>query len=380
MADSVVFLAERLGGAWTKVGQLLANRHDLLGRDAVEKLAPIQDRFGEIPFARLVAGLSPATLEPFVEICDSPIGSGCLAQVHLAILRSSGRRVAVKIRKPGIQRRIEIDLRILRGIAAFVRMTSPSLSIPIVEIVDGISEKIREQLDFMIECRRAEHYRTCGLYEDVLFPNVHPELSGPDLLVMDYEPNLERFDPSTMSDPGPVVKTALRAVFKMIFVDGLVHCDLHAGNIRYRNNGPVAFLDFGIATCLSPESKRLFKDFFLCVALGRGERAARIVLQTALRVPDNLEVAQFTREISRLVESNSGKHAEEFSVWEFVSALFSIQRNHKVYGSPEFFWPIFALHTFEGLVKKRCPDLDFQGIALEVVVGSQFQATELTGQ
>ena len=43
----------------------------------------------------------------------------------------------------------------------------------------------------------------------------------------------------------------LHFLYRMIFIDGFVHCDLHPGNIRVRDDGSVYLFDAGLVALLS---------------------------------------------------------------------------------------------------------------------------------
>src|SRR5438445_781675 len=76
--------------------------------------------------------------------------------------------------------------------------------------------------------------------------------------------------------------SAVSLLFRMVFVDGLVHCDMHAGNLFVRPDGSLVLVDFGFVCELSPADRRAFTDFFLGFATGDGRRAADVVVDTAL--------------------------------------------------------------------------------------------------
>jgi predicted unusual protein kinase regulating ubiquinone biosynthesis (AarF/ABC1/UbiB family) len=48
-------------------------------------------------------------------------------------------------------------------------------------------------------------------------------------------------------------------------------------------------------------------------------------------------------------------------------ALFDVQHRHQIYGAPDFMMAIVALLTYEGIVKRVQPDLDFQALAREML-------------
>jgi len=190
--------------------------------------------------------------------------------------------------------------------------------------------------------------------------------------VMEYVPGLVRItDPALDEETHrSAVIAGLRGLYRMLFIEGLVHCDLHPGNILVGRDGMVVIVDFGFSARMRPFERAAFARLFLSIALGDGVTAARIVRETALRMPDNLSSASFEREIVQLIKAVAGQRAAEFLVSSFVSSLFKIQRKHNIYGSPGFTMAIFSLTVYEGVIRHRCADLDFQREAVPILLAA----------
>ena len=101
-----------MGPIYVKFGQALSTRVDLLSTEMALELAKLQDRVP--PFATEEAEkLIQSQLKmPFHEVIQNldahPLGSASLAQVHAATLQS-GEKVAIKLLRPGIKKRIQRD-------------------------------------------------------------------------------------------------------------------------------------------------------------------------------------------------------------------------------------------------------------------------------
>src|SRR6059058_4773725 len=108
---------EELGTTYIKLGQLLSSRPDLLPDVYIEELGKLVDDVPAVPFeeiSKVIAEELPA--DTFVRIDPEPLATASIAQIHTALL-SSGREVVVKVRRPGIEQQIDIDLALMRSTA-----------------------------------------------------------------------------------------------------------------------------------------------------------------------------------------------------------------------------------------------------------------------
>src|SRR4051812_44216080 len=108
---------EQLGTTYIKLGQLLSSRPDLLPDVYIDELGKLVDSVPTVPFAeiqRVIAEDLPGDI--FARLDPEPIATASIAQIHGALLKS-GREVIVKVRRPGIERQVELDLALMRKTA-----------------------------------------------------------------------------------------------------------------------------------------------------------------------------------------------------------------------------------------------------------------------
>jgi ubiquinone biosynthesis protein len=164
------------------------------------------------------------------------------------------------------------------------------------------------------------------------------------------------------------MQQVLRAVYQMLFLDGLVHCDLHPGNLRLNAKGEVVLLDAGFVVRLPDRVRRHFGDFFLNMALGQGRRCADIVVESAARVPEGFDHEGFRVAVEQLVEEAADVVAGEFNLAAFAPKLFRLQRRYGIYAAAEFAFPLLSLLVLEGMIHSFDPGIDFQGEAVPVLM------------
>src|SRR5438445_6683511 len=108
---------EELGTTYIKLGQLLSSRPDLLPDVYIEELSRLVDEVPPEPFAAIKSVIDEDIgAEAFVRIDPEPLATASIAQTHRALL-ATGRDVVVKVRRPGIEEQVELDLGLLRSSA-----------------------------------------------------------------------------------------------------------------------------------------------------------------------------------------------------------------------------------------------------------------------
>ncbi|CAM5700319.1 Ubiquinone biosynthesis protein OS=Streptomyces griseomycini OX=66895 GN=FHS37_005983 PE=4 SV=1 [Streptomyces griseomycini] len=153
----------------------------------------------------------------------------------------------------------------------------------------------------------------------------------------------------------------------MLFCTGLVHCDLHPGNLRLTRTGSVVVLDAGFVYRVPEVVRENLALFFLNLGFRNGPRCAEAVLASAEQVDRHSDTAAFTADMTRLVDRYGGTTARDFDLIAFSTELFASQRRNGIYASSEFVFPLLALLMVEQTVRRLDPDVDFQAIARPIV-------------
>ncbi|MFG3702662.1 ABC1 kinase family protein [Micromonospora sp. NPDC047620] len=372
-AREVARTVARLGPTFIKAAQVLGTRRDVVPALLCDELSMLQDDVPPMDAAQSRAALREVYGDRldtvFASVEETPVASGSIACVYRATL-PDGATVAVKLRRPGIGPRMAADLGLLRRGASVVARLPMFRGVPVREVVDSLCESVLGQLDLGREGRDLDRLREdLGAVPRVRVPRVHTAASRPAAIVMDFIPDLA-VDTGARC-PRPMRRTfaasTLTVVYQMLFINGFVHCDLHPGNLYFTRSGQVVVLDAGFSVQLSDKMRGLFADFFLNMSIGRGDRCAAIVLESAIGVADDADVPAFTEGVKELVARSYRLSAKEFSLIAFAGELFDLQRRYGVAASPELVFPLLSLLVVEGTVRSLDPDIDFQETAKPVL-------------
>ncbi|MFY1702670.1 ABC1 kinase family protein [Micromonospora sp. WMMA1923] len=360
--------AQRLGPATVKVGQLMGTRRDILPAVLCDELGRLHDRVRPMTDRQFRTALTQAygaqTDQVFARLDSTAVASGSIAGVYRATL-PDGRDVAVKLRRPDIRRRMLLDLTLVHRFAVLAGRLPRLRGVPLAELVGFVCSAIQGQLDLAAEQENLLRLRAnFADNEYVHVPEPVPEASRPGALVMEFIPELVTGQLASIVPQrrSQLAERTLGAVYQMLFLDGLVHCDLHPGNVYFR--GPrVVVLDAGFTVRLPPTVRRQFGEFFLGLALGRGRRCGEVVVESAVEVAPDADVDGFVDRIADLVARNAGMPAREFDLAAFGTELFTLQRDFGLYAASEFVFPLLSLLVIEGTIRELDPDVDFQAVA-----------------
>lgn len=365
IAKELVKLLQQLGPIYVKFGQIASTRLDFFTPEILAELSTLQDAVTPLSFSKITKGrFAEFGFDPrlaFVEIEDKPIASGSIACVYRCTTHE-GRRVAVKIRRAEVPRLIAVDVACFSAVARTVGRLPPFRHLPLATTVNSICRTIADQMDFGREMKMIQRFKeSLASDRNVAVPEALPQLCGPAIITMEL---LEPFERSAQhyvvaqQSLADAARNGLAALYRMIFVNGLIHCDLHDGNIRLMRCGSVAVVDFGLVDEMDVEHRLKFSEFFYSVATGNSDNCAAILIETAVSVPNDLQFERFLTDLHSLVQ-RVGRTPATFSVSLFAIQLFDIQRRHRIVGSPAFFSAIMSLFVYEGTVRRWLPHLNF---------------------
>jgi ubiquinone biosynthesis protein len=263
---------EELGPSFIKLGQLLSLRADMLPRAYIEELRRLQDRVAPVPFETvrpvIEAELGRPVDEVFAAFEPASMAAASVAQVHRARL-PDGTEVAVKIVRPGIEKKIREDIDLMYRFATrFERRSELGRIVGLVNVVREFERTIFRELDMFIEAGSIEKFAAnFAGSEEIVIPRVHWEATGRCVLTMDYVAGIKIDEVAQIRaaglDPREVARIGLRSFSRQLLEFGFFHADPHPANTIVMPDGRVALVDFGITGYLDEETMGQVAAVFL---------------------------------------------------------------------------------------------------------------------
>lgn len=288
LGERLRLAAEELGPTFVKLGQVLSMRPDVVPHDIILELRKLQDSVQPVPYEimrpLLTTALGREPAEVFAEFDEKPVASASLAQVYFATLRD-GARVAVKVQKPDLQRRVETDFGLALWLARQLRQRVAALhAIDLDGVVEEARNGVLRELDFRHEARNQEYFNTLNAHPDRVFaPRVHAEFSNERVLVMeriDGTP-IGQISGRPLEERQRLAASGAESIVRQVFLAGFFHADPHTGNIFVATDGRLCFLDWGLAGHLTRRLRHALADFWIAAVEQDNERMVQIAADLA---------------------------------------------------------------------------------------------------
>lgn len=269
-AKEVKLTLTSLGPLFVKLGQNLANRPDLVPEDVMDELTTLQDKVPAFPTEQARAIMEQQWGEKIDDVFETftkePVAAASIGQVYRGTLKKDKRDVAVKVLRPNTRDSIILDLFVLRAAAKqlFDDFCLQNVGCPATLLVDEFAEKLLEELDFIQEGRNLRDFRN-NFSDDpsVHIPAIVPELSGPKVLVMDWQEGVRCTAPNAFnSDEAKRIflQNGVESGLRQLLDFGLFHGDPHPGNVLALRDGDIAYVDFGNVAQISRANQESLID------------------------------------------------------------------------------------------------------------------------
>ncbi len=324
----------RLGPSYVKLGQFLATRPDVVGAAAVRELETLQDRLPALPRADAVRTVELAFGRPIEDVFASfgePVAAASIAQVHKAVLHPArgGHAVAVKVMRPGLERRFRRDLGDMAFAARLAeRFLADAERLRLVDVVETLARSVTMELDFRIEAAAASEFaENVAGDSDFHVPAVDWDLTTKEVLTLAWVDGTPLSDVAGLRERGydlPALgRSVIQAFLRHAMRDGLFHADMHQGNLFVDREGRLTAVDFGIMGRLGRKERRFLAEILYGFIRRDYRRVAEVHFQAGY-VPPVHRVEDFAQAIRAIGEPIHSRTADQISMAKLLTLLFEI--------------------------------------------------------
>lgn len=355
-----------LGPTFIKIGQFMSTRKDIFGKEFTDELKGLQDNVNPFEYSELLTELNGLE-NNFASIDKNPIASASIGQVHRAVLKS-GEEVVIKARRPNIKACIEDDFQLVLILLDASRNVIQSRRVEEIYVLfEEYYKLLINEIDFKKETQNMKAFDK--MFKDtpwLLIPKVYESYCTENIITMQYVPSIKidnqlelvKYNKKVIADK------LMEAFLKQIIDYGLVHIDLHQGNLGMTKNGKIVFYDYGMVLKLDPKIRQNFNTLLFAIYEKDVNEVTKIAIDIDLIVikgssstknsPEDIE--KFKRFIYYLLNYISTLDVNNFKL-SYLDNLDQSSINFML--SSKFLMLVRGITILEGICKELDPKFSY---------------------
>ncbi len=367
----------RLGPSYVKLGQFLATRPDIVGKQLAQDLSRLQDKMDSFPTDQaremIESSIGRSVDDLYMSFGDA-IAAASIAQVHPAEIMESGaaKKMAVKVIRPGVRQRFANDLESYFLIARLQEKWIPDARrLKPVEVTETLAQTTRIEMDLRLEAAALSELRD-NTKGDPGFrvPSVDWERTGRDVLTMEWIDGVKMNDLEGLAAAGhnlPKIGALLiQSFLRHTLRDGFFHADMHPGNLFVDAAGNIVAVDLGIAGRLGKKERRFLAEILYGFIKRDYLRVAEVHFEAGY-VPRKHDVASFAQAIRAIGEPIHGQSADTISMAKLLTLLFEVTQVFDMETRPELLLLQKTMVVVEGVARTLDPAFNMWKTAEPVV-------------
>jgi len=364
-----------LGPAYIKFGQILSTRPDVVGDTLANELRVLQDKLPPFSLAEAKAEVEQELGQPVDTLFASfsePVAAASIAQVHKAVVRDTGKEVAVKILRPGIERAFYRDIDAFYFAASMVELLSPSSRrLRPMEVIRHFDGVVRGELDLRLESSGASEFaaNTEG-DEGFRVPRIQWGLSSRRVMTLDWAEGVSAGDNAALDAAGhdrpKIAARVLQLFLSHALRDGFFHADMHQGNLKIGSAGEIIAYDFGIMGRIDEYTRRVYAEILYGFIRRDYHRVAEVHFEAGY-VPADQDVDEFARALRAVGEPIFGMDASHISMGRLLAYLFEVTERFGMQTRTELILLQRTMVVVEGVARSMDSRINIWEVARPIV-------------
>jgi ubiquinone biosynthesis protein len=367
----------QLGPSYVKLGQFLATRPDVVGAALARDLESLQDHMPPFGQAEAEAAVAVSFGKPVNALFASfgpPVAAASIAQVHRAsVATTNGQRpVAVKILRPGVERRFHADLAAFTFAATHAEnVSAEARRLRMVEVVDTLRRTVMVEMDFRLEAAAlSEMAENTKDDPDFRVPAVDWDRTSKEVLTLEWIDATPLSDRARLQAKGfdlpQLAKALIQTFLRHALRDGFFHADMHPGNLFVDDEARLIAVDFGIMGRLGVKERLFLAEILHGFIIRDYYRTAEVHFEAGY-VPPRYSIEDFAQAIRAIGEPIHNRTAEDISMARLLALLFEVTGLFDMRTRPELLLLQKTMVVVEGVARSLDPKLDMWRTADPVV-------------
>lgn len=383
--EKATHLLEDLGPTFVKMGQIAANRSDIIPQAYADAFKQLRADVPPMPFETVETTLNASLGHPWTETFDvlepRPLGSASIAQVHKARIAENprgprnangeyttiseeilvpGMWVAVKVRRPNVAEKMLSDLALIRHVVALVGLTNTTdgIKLSLMDLVDELERTTKQEINFCVELENLVKFRRLLADQPgIECPRPFPVISSDDVLVMEYVQgpminDLEAIRAEGL-DPAQLGHTLAESYVTQVVENGFFHADPHAGNILVRD-GTIVWIDLGMVGTLNASERGTIMRMMHAAA----ENDAFAVMEALLACSTThgeVDHGRLLEQLANLLTLYSTINLADIDVGAVLTQILELLRTQNMSLPPAFTLLARSMVAVEGVLVEVAP-------------------------
>ena len=368
---------ESMGTTFIKLGQFLATRPDIIGKDLAKDLEKLQDKLPPFDIEVAKKILKKEIGEKQFSKIDSisqPIAAASIAQVHIAQIKesNSSKKVAIKILRPEIEAVFNKELDALMLLAYLIEsIATKTKRLKLIEVVHLLREITNIEMDLRFEAAAAnELYENTKADDGFVVPRIYWDFTSKRVLTLDEVNGISIREQNLLKNKGVDLKklseNLIQHFLRQAVRDGFFHGDMHQGNLFVDKEGNIVPVDFGIMGRLDKNNRKYLAEILFGFIQRDYRKVAEVHFQAGL-VPSSTSKEEFAQALRSVGEPIFGQSIKDISGGNLLSQLFEITEKFKMPTQIQLLILQKTMVVVEGVARRLNPETNIWEVSRPIL-------------